>query len=186
MSLFKKRDMTHLENGELPWGWVTENNDFIEKTGKEYSYFLNRWIAVRYASPKQLRPVLKSFVIYLKDLEKLCKHKGECFEFWYYEILTSRDYLQKRIKELDELEKNFDELQKEYDRTHPTKERVNDLRSLVIERLIEHGEILQSDFWKLFEPGEQDTVKDIVYLLRMDGKIERIKSGRSYIIKYKN
>lgn len=36
------------------------------------------------------------------------------------------------------------------------------------------------------EPGEQDTVKDIVYLLRMDGKIERIKSGRSYIIKYKN
>ena len=39
MSLFKKRDMAHLENGELPWGWVTENSDFIEKTRKEYSYF---------------------------------------------------------------------------------------------------------------------------------------------------
>ena len=37
MSLFKKRDMAHLENGELPWGWVTENSDFIENTGKEYT-----------------------------------------------------------------------------------------------------------------------------------------------------
>ena len=37
MGLFKKRDMNHLQDDELPWGWISENSDFIERTEKEYS-----------------------------------------------------------------------------------------------------------------------------------------------------
>lgn len=184
--IFEKKSMNHLENGELPWGWLNENKDFLEKIEKEYTYFLNRWCAVRYKSPKQLKPVLKSFVMYLRDVEKLCISKGECFEFWYYNIFTTKDYLNKRTKELEELENNFDSLQRNYESTHPTKEKIATLKSRVIEKLIENDGILQSDFWKMFDASEQESVKDIVYLLRLDGKIERVKSGRSFILHYKS
>lgn len=99
-------NLEHLtKSGELPFGWVTRNKEFTEKIRNEYSFFLNTWLASRKSDPKEQYEALKSFIIYLEDLEKLCKEKGECFEFWYYEILTSKDYLQKRKKELESLTK---------------------------------------------------------------------------------
>lgn len=105
-------DMEHLtDEGELPWGWILHNKEFTEKIGCEYTHFLNSWLDARKKSPKELHSALKSFVMYLEDAEKLCKSKGECFEFWFYEILTSPDYLQKRKEELERLEADIESLQ---------------------------------------------------------------------------
>lgn len=92
-----------LENGELPWGWVTRNKEFCERIQGEYSYFLNAWVQSRYKTPLEQYSALKSFVVYLEDVEKLCKSKGECFDFWFREILTSKGYMEKRKKELEKL-----------------------------------------------------------------------------------
>ena len=58
------------------------------------------------------------------------------------------------------------------------------MKPIVVQALIEHDNILQSEFWKLFNIEDQDAVKEIVYSLRKEGKIERTKSGRSFIIHY--
>ena len=98
-------DFEHLdENGELPFGWIYRNKEFVEKVQNEYSYFMEMWLESKKKSPIEYRSALKSFVLYLEDVQILCKSKGECFEFWYYEILTSHDYLEKRKQELKELE----------------------------------------------------------------------------------
>lgn len=100
-------DLVHLTpEGELPWGWHSHNKEFTEKTNKEYSHFLNMWLDSRTKSPKEQYEALKSFVLYLEDLEKLCISKGECFEFWFYEILTSKGYIEARKAELSELQTN--------------------------------------------------------------------------------
>ncbi len=97
-------DLEHLtEDGELPWGWHTHAKEFTDKIKNEYSYFLNIWIEARNKSPRELYAALKSFVMYLEDLERICKSKGECFEFWLHEILTGKGYVEKRKKELEEL-----------------------------------------------------------------------------------
>ena len=97
-------DFEHLtEEGELPFGWIYRNKNFVDKINTEYSYFLDTWVESRSKSPKEQYPALKSFVLYLEDAEKLCKSKGECFEFWFNEILTSPGYLDERKKELEEL-----------------------------------------------------------------------------------
>lgn len=97
-------DLEHLtKDGELPWGWHSHNKEFTEKIKTEYSHFLNAWLDSKSKSPEEQYSALKSFVLYLEDLEKLCKSKGECFEFWYNEILTSPDYLTKRKKELQNM-----------------------------------------------------------------------------------
>lgn len=104
-------DFEHLTvEGELPFGWIYRNKNFVDKINKEYSYFLDEWLDSINKSPKEQYSALKSFVLYLEDVEKLCKSKGECFEFWFNEILTSPGYLDERKKELEELTANLEEI----------------------------------------------------------------------------
>lgn len=175
-------DLTHLENGDLPWGWLYHNKDFIENINNEYSYFLDNWIASRYEEPKKQYEALKSFVLYLEDVEKLCKAKDECFEFWFSEILTTPTYLRERKKELKEFEENFDKLQTQYE------ERQAELYNLdekIIKKLKENQGVLQSEFVKAFNPLIQNEVKDKLYHLDKEGKLQRTKSGRSYILNFR-
>ena len=169
------------QDGDLPTGWVYRNKDFIESVSSDYSYFFNMWINSREQSPKEQYEALKSFVLHLEYLETLCKSKGECFEFWYYEILSSRDYLEKRRKELNELTTNFKNIEKDY---KIRKAELPKLEENIVNKLKENDGILQSDFVKLFPPTVQDDVKSKLYLWAKDGKIEKIKSGRSYSLHY--
>lgn len=184
-------NLEHLtKEGELPFGWIYRNKEFTDKIQNEYSYFLNMWIDSRNKSPKEKYQALKSFVLYLEDVEKLCKSKGECFEFWFYEVLTSRDYVPKRKEELKDLVANMDSLQKEYElnlwKEKEKQKKIIEMKSKVIVLLKENDGILQSDFWKLFDDEIcRMAATDIVYTLTKEGKIERIKSGRSYTLRYK-
>ena len=96
------------KDGELPWGWIYQHKDFTDKINGEYTHFLNTWLDSGNKSPKEQYQALKSFVLYLKDAEKLCKSKGECYEFWFYEILATKDYIEKRTSELEELSANLE------------------------------------------------------------------------------
>lgn len=174
------------EDGELPFGWIFRNKEFTDKISGEYSHFLNLWLESRSKSPKEQYSALKSFVLYLEDAEKLCKSKGECFELWFCEYLTTKDYISKRKSELEDLTANFDALQKDYENKLLKEEKVKTMKSDVIVLLKENDGILQSDFWKLFDDEIcRAAATDIVYALWREGKIERTKSGRSFILHYK-
>lgn len=177
-------DQEHLTpDGELPWGWHTHNKEFTYRIGNEYSYFLNLWLDAKQKSPKELYSALKSFVIYLEDVQKLCKQKGECFEFWFNEVLTAPGYLEARKEELQYLTENFDALQRNYEKKS-TLLRVLDKD--IIKKLQENDGILQSDFIKMFDKCVKNEVSSKLYFMERSGKLERVKSGRSYTLHYKN
>ena len=95
-------DLEHLTpDGELPWMWYSVNKELLEKLNTEHSYFLNLWLDARNKSPRELYSALKSFVMYLEDVQKLCKQKDECFEFWFRHILTAEGYTEKRKEDLE-------------------------------------------------------------------------------------
>ena len=176
-------DLDHLtEKGELPWGWIYRNKEFTDQITAEYSHFLDFWLSSKHAAPKTQYEGLKSFVMYLEDAEKLCISKGECFEWWFYNIIASKDYIQTRREELNELQTNFDAIEKQFNK------KVAEL-SYLDERLIPALEanqgILQSDFVKMFDPIIHNEVKEKLYFLDKEGKLQRTKSGRSYILNYK-
>lgn len=178
-----------LVDGDLPWGWIYQNKDFIDKISNEYSYFLHIWVNSRNDSPKQLYAALKSFVLYIEDVEELCKSKGECFEFWFYKILCSKDYIATRKQELYVLEANLDAEQANYEKKQmeakELKRKSENMKPKVIELLKINDGILQSDFWKLFDDADREAVSDIVYSLLKEGKLDRTKSGRSFILHLK-
>lgn len=69
-------------DGELPWGWVTTNKAFTDKTYKEYSRFCDAYYKSKKKGMLQEYAALKSLIIYMEDVQKLCKRKGECFAYW--------------------------------------------------------------------------------------------------------
>lgn len=172
--------LTH--NGELPFGWVTHKKEFTNKIQGEFSYFLNTWLESRNKSPKEQYSALKSLILYLEDVEKLCKSKGECYEFWFYEVLVTKDYIEKRKDELDELTANLEELQANFDKRN--KELFN-LDNRIIQMLLEHPDVMQSDFVNMFDPLVKDAVREKLYFMEKSGELTRTKSGRSYTLHYK-
>lgn len=172
-------DFEHLtDEGELPWGWIHHNKEFTDRISSEYSYFLNLWLDARKKSPRELYPALKSFVIYLEDAEKLCVPMGECFEVWFYGLIASKDYIDKRKNELNELTENLEELQQIYEKKQL-------LLQSVVNLLKANDGILQSDFKYLFDEPFQNDVTNILYHLHKEGKLERIKEGRTYILHFR-
>lgn len=179
----KDCDLNRLtKEGELPWGWVLRNKEFIGNVGRSYFRFQQTWLESRNKSPKEFYWALKSLIVYLEDAERLCKKKGECYEFWFYEYLISRDYIEKRKAELKELTENLDNLTLNYEKRIAN---LSNIDAQIVEKLKENQNILQSDFVKLFDSTVQADVREKLYWMEKGGALERIKSGRSYILKYK-
>lgn len=179
----KANDLKHLTpNGELPWGWHTHTKDFTEKINREFSYYLNAWVETRNKSPEEQCLALRSFIQYLEETEKLCKSKGECFEFWFYQILISKGYIAQRKKELNDLAENPDKSQADFSRRNNL---LIGLDDRIKKTLKENPGIFQSDFIKMFDPLVQDDVREKLYFMEKSKKLQRTKSGRSYILHYK-
>ena len=168
-----------LVDGDLPWGWITYNNDFIEPIETQYRYFLNMWVNARNKSPKVLYSSLKSFVMYMEDVEKLCKSKGECFEFWFNEILTGKGYLKQRKQELKILSENLSKSQNAYEYKQDL---LLNLDSTLLNFLQNNNGILQKDVYKQFDPSIKSDVQNLLYDWEKSGKIKRIKLGNTYKI----
>ena len=176
-------DMEHLTpDGDLPRGWLTVNKDVLETIQAEYTYFLNKWIETKKESPRKLSWALKSFVLYLERKQEECKQKGECFDFWFNNILIAPGYIEKRKAELQELTANLEELQEEYDHKSAW---IPILDDEIIKQLRANDGILQADFIKMFDDCIQSEVSSKLYFMAKSGDLERIKSGRSYILHYK-
>lgn len=101
-------DLQHLtESGDLPWGWIAANHEFIEKVERQNRVFLNAWVSSFNKSPRDQVNALASFVKYMEDVKKLCESKGECFSYWCNNILFTQDYIEKRTAELEKLRKQL-------------------------------------------------------------------------------
>lgn len=168
-----------LVDGDLPWGWVTHKKDFIEPIAKKYKCLLNLWVDARNGSPQELYSALKDFVLYMEDIEKLCKSKGECYEFWFTEILTGKGYLKKRQQELKLLSKNILVQQNEYKQKQQT---LSNLDSSLLNFLQNNNGVLQKDIYKNFDSCVKPEIQRLLYDWEKSGKIQRTKVGNTYRI----
>lgn len=189
MLFFKKKQKNHVENmdkldkdGNLPWGWIAAHKEFIDERTAEYTYFLNNYCEARSKSPLEKYGALKSLVLYLEDAKKLCYSKGECFAKWYDGIIASPEYIEKRKAELAELESNFHRLQDDWEARQKL---LAGLDEKVWNTIKDNDGILQADLVKKFDGCVKNDISDILYHWDKEGKIERIKSGRSYALHLK-
>lgn len=168
-----------LIDGDLPFGWTYHNKDFTDKISSEFSNYLHAWVEAQNKSPKEHYSALKSFVSYMENAERICKSKGECFEFWFYEVLTGKDYLNMRKKDLGNLTQNLSILQSEYEQRQKVFPR---LETSLLKVLTQNTGILQKDVYKHFDPSVKQDIQSFLYQWSKSGKIKREKSGNTYKI----
>lgn len=90
--------------GELPYGWYAENRTFIERIEAEHRYFFDAYDKSRRKGIKAEYAALKSLILHMEDVQKLCKRKGECFAFWStFVVADPKDiaYYKTQLKKLE-------------------------------------------------------------------------------------
>ena len=172
---------TNYENGDdediFPQGWFYQNKAFIDKISTEYSYFLENWVDSKQKDVRTQYGALKSFVIYLQDIEKLCKSKGELFYTWFTEILTTPSYLDMRKEELRIFQSELNQRlvdEKEYN------EAMDGIDEKLIQIINESPGILQKDLYALFTPLVKKEIQSTLYQLDKNSLIQREKVGNTY------
>ena len=182
------KDQDHLTpSGELPTGWYYLHQDFTDKVQNEYSYLLNQWMENRYKSPKEQLSALKSLVVYIQDIRKICCQKSECHVYWLKEkfCLTDDDYnlFSEKLKHVEE---HYEELAAEYEKKmHIENVIIPKLRKELPQHIHSTPGILQTDIYKLYPSDYKDHISYELYKMAKEGLISREKSGRTYSLKMK-
>ena len=184
-------DVPEGDENDLPLGWLYENKVIVDKVSKEYSYFFDTYMNAKHGGdPVVIYGALKSLVIYIEEAREVCMKKGKNHLLWFDEYLTSKGQIEKYKSELLDIEENIEEKEKEYEEKLKRKLFEASLTDEFIIENIEvcepatHGKgVLQKDFCKMFP--YPSAVSSKLYYMEKEGKIERIKSGNSYILKVK-
>lgn len=170
-------DLRYLtEDGELPFGWIVYYQDFTNKQGKKIA---DKWNVVRNATSTQEKlDAYRGYFSTISSVGEECREAGECHYKWFCEnILESFSY-NEEVKEYRRLKVDAPMLIKR-------ENLLSSLESDVMTKLHECNGILQSDFVKMFNPLIKDEVSAFLRESERTEKIERTKSGRSYILKIK-
>lgn len=167
-------DLDHLDkDGELPWGWIYANKDFVDKISKEHKFFIDAWLNTKPDDTLARYSALKSLIKHMEDVGKLCAAKGECFAKWASFSVADPNDLKAKKEELQYIEDNIDDLL----RDERTKKKI---RADLIPIITKEPGIIQSELYKRFDESLKWLVSNELYQLEREGRITRTKSGRSY------
>lgn len=172
----KKENLQHLtEDGDLPFGWIYANADFVEPTEKVYGGLLDTWIAEKKKGVMNEYSALKALVVFMEDTKKLCISKDECFERWSKIMVARPDDLERHKERLTYIETHLDEL---LQHEKVLKKLRTDLKKIIQS---EPG-VKQEHLYKRFSPELKSDISNELYIMAGKGVITREKSGRSYAL----
>ena len=159
--------------GELPWGWYYANKQFTQKVENEYRNFSAAYMEATKKGALAEYEALKSLVLYMEDVQKLCYTLGECYVEWASVMVANTDELASNKDRLKYLEENMDDLLK--------RERmIKRLNADLLHIITEEPGVIQSDLYKRFDASMKNHISNELYMMETIGAIIREKSGRSY------
>ncbi|MDO4501519.1 MAG: DUF4236 domain-containing protein [Erysipelotrichaceae bacterium] len=183
-SVREKKLKNEKVNVELPWGWLSENDEVIDLLEKDYWEKRNTY----YSSSKtvdekinNLKNLIASFLKMKADFES----KGVYFEKYFNDHFYTNagkkyDPVKLWKKELEELEDGYldaKEAEEIRSKALPT------LQNDVLQIIKDNDGILQKELVKRFHPCLKNDVLNVLWELTKDGVITKEKSGNSNILK---
>lgn len=169
--------------GNLPFGWVVYNRDVADKIDAEVKCFTDAIDDSTCINDK--RNALRSFVQYLADGQMHYNNMGICVGKYFSEHIIDSTWAKGYIEQLSHIEQNYDLLLKEEQERLQKKEEMEKLSCEILDRLKGCDGMLQADFIKTFDASIKSDVSFLLNSLDRQGKVERIKAGRTYILHLK-
>lgn len=163
-------------DGELPFGWVSYHKDFVKAQEDRINKAYEPIYTARKTADK-----LSYFKKYFEEVNSVgeyCKGKGETYYKWFvYHIIESTWY--------GEQVNDYKQLKADAPKLIEQEKWFEQIEAKIEETLHNYDGKLQSEFVKTFEHNEQDYVRFYLSRAEKDGRIQRTKSGRSYILNLK-
>lgn len=172
------RDLEHLTpEGELPFGWVTANKDFIEPMDKKLSSLIQN---VDCSSIDSEIEGLSKVLGFCESYKHECESKGECFLYYYNWMHGENENsgIEYRQQRLNYLRDNYEHLK-------DIEQKKKNLDHCLYNFLLSNNGILQKNIYKNFDKELKEEIQGKLYQWHNSGKIERIKTGNSYAIHVK-
>lgn len=181
--------LEHLdEDGELPFGWYSHNEEYIKKVENKLANYAT---SLRNQNTENRIKTLKEMIAYYYSVKNEFYSKGECFKKCFSDMWehchnsknNDFEYITRYEEELEIEVNNYDKSIK--------KEKVQETHLPTLERDIlniikTNDGILQTDLYKLFPAELKEDIKNKLYFMcNFTKKIKREKSGRTYKI-YEN
>lgn len=166
------------EEGELPFGWIYANLEFTQKIESERRVFADAYFSSKGKGILKEYAALKSLILYMKDVKRICDSKGECFSLWSTFHVSNPHDLASFEERLKYIEENIDSLLK-------TESLIAKLRTELPKLIKAEPGILQTDIYKRYDADAKTHIRDTLWILANDGIITREKSGRTYSLKIK-
>lgn len=183
-----------LIDGDLPFGWIAAHEDFTQKVQSDFLKLLKARGESIKKSPQERIAVLEKLVNFMRQNQKDCEEKGECFKFWFECFILSNDsntgkehnLLERYENELGEIKANFENLDAEYQAVSKFESEIlPTLNEELIQVIKENPGILQKDVGKMFGKVCKPYVTEALYYMDKAGKITRTKAGNSYKLNVK-
>jgi hypothetical protein len=165
--------------GELPFGWIYENIEFTKKVENEYRFFADAYFNSKNNGILNEYAAVKSLVIFMEDMKRICISKGECFAEWSTILVANPETLKDFKERQAYIEENIDELLR-------IEKLIKKLRSELPTIISRNPGILQTAIYKLYDPECKPHISHILYAMGVENIITRTKSGRTYSLKIKD
>ena len=108
MGLFNKKKTVQpvkeeaLENGELPWGWITKHEAFTKPIMDKQKEYIAAWVNAPLGSFEK-KEALSKYLHFLLSTQSTCEIKGECYSKWFSDIVADQKQIIKLQQELSAL-----------------------------------------------------------------------------------
>ncbi len=176
-----------LVNGELPWGWITHNQEFISQKESPLTQYAN---ASRNGNIDERIRVLKEMISYYENIKQEFYSKSECHRKYFQDMWehchNSRnddfEYITPYKETLCDLIQNYDSLKAAEEK------RISNLHKLdekLYNFIYSHDGVLQRDIYKEFDSSVKSDIQDLLYQWDKCGKIKREKTGNTYRVSVK-
>ena len=127
----------------------------------------------------------RDFFATVSGVGDVCRSKGICHYKWYASYILESTWYNDIYNDYKQLKVEYSERLVQEQKRLAWERKVEELDSDILQKLPDHDGILQSEFVKLFDPADKDIVRARLSNADRNGKITRVKSGRSYILHMK-
>lgn len=175
--------LENLIDGELPFGWYSHNQSFIEPRDSELIYANIQWHEAN--NIEEEKKLIEVFLDTYHKYKKECEQMGECYVKYFSDMhehchnSQNPDFAfcepaEERLKYIID---HFDELT---ENEKIKKDALFDLDKNLLKRIKEEQGLIQSELIKEYDPIVKEEVSSMLYRLAKEEKIIREKKGRSY------
>lgn len=177
--LKKATSKADLKKIELPFGWYTQNQDFIAPRDKKL-YELRKNALTAKDVDSELAG-LKALIAYTIEYREECIRRGVLFEKYFDETFMIHNG--KRVNEINEWKNRISEIEDNYldikEAEDAVKQAEGTMREDLIRLITENPGILQKELYSHFNKHVKQVLLDNLYQLQTEGILRKEKSGNS-------